>query len=169
MTTYPCPWIDPVTDPLLTRIAKEAIIRVGVLETPPGSNCGTEINAWLAAVGCPPGVPYCAAFVSDVFRACGAQIPTVEKALGPASCDRWMQWAKRNGSWIAYGGIGYAVVYGKGEDAQHIGVIVRRDPRLLSVEANTSLDNSPQREGIGVDLKHVNEKWVLGYIRPQIA
>jgi hypothetical protein len=57
------------------------------------------------------------------------------------------------------------VVYGIPGDASHIGVVVRTEPLLLSVEGNTSID-AFSRNGVAVDLKQVNRPRVLGYVSP---
>ena len=62
--------------------------------------------------------------------------------------------------------IGAAVVYGKPGHASHIGVVVRLEPLLLSVEGNTSLDGFSSN-GVAVDLKLVSQRRVLGYVQPQ--
>lgn len=168
--TYPCPWIPETCPPLQAAIAREAHRRIGILEEG-GANRGPEIDEWLKEAGCPPGLPWCAAFVSKCFRLAGAAVPPLGNGTGPASCDEWVRWAKAHGLWRPKEApdIGYAVIYGKGEDAQHIGVVVRRQPLLCAVEGNTSVDNSPQREGLAVDFKPVNLGWALGYIRPAAA
>lgn len=159
-------WISDTVPALQATIARDALNWVGVLEDPPGSNGGPEIDAWLKQFGVPAGSPWCAVWVAKVFRTCGAMIPAGASA---SSCDTWMSWAQSVGLWQSTPAIGSAVVYGKGTDAQHIGIVVRLLPKPCSVEANTSLDNSPQREGIAVDFKAVNLGWVLGYIRPAVS
>ena len=39
-----------------------AITQIGVMEKPKGSNSGPEVDAYLASVGLPPGLPWCMAF-----------------------------------------------------------------------------------------------------------
>lgn len=62
--------------------------------------------------------------------------------------------------------IGAAVVYGTVADANHIGVVVRVKPLLLSVKGNTSIGGECSRNGVAVDLKEVNRSRVVGYIVP---
>ncbi|MGH7323703.1 MAG: hypothetical protein ACREJ9_03545 [Candidatus Rokuibacteriota bacterium] len=57
------------------------------------------------------------------------------------------------------------MVYGTFTDASHIGVVVRTNPLLLSVEGNTALMGY-SREGVAVDLKLVASDRVLGYVHP---
>jgi hypothetical protein len=161
MTTRPGSWITDAAG-LGATIARRALLDVGITEDPPGSNRSPEIDDYLKRVGCPVGQPWCAAAVSAWFRDCGAAVPP---KLG-ASTDEWMRWAKEHQLWTSTPGIGCAVVYGKGEDAEHIGVVVRLTPRAWTVEGNTSLGGAAEREGIAVDLKPLNVGWRLGYVRP---
>lgn len=56
---------------LLTEVLKVASTQVGVMEDPPGSNKGPEVDQYLASVGLPPGNFWCAAFVYWCFnKAC---------------------------------------------------------------------------------------------------
>jgi hypothetical protein len=156
----------PETTPeLVAAIVRRALEDVGVCEDPPGSNRSPEIDRYLKAVGTPLGLPWCAAAVAAWFRDAGALTPPKLAA----STDAWMAWAKEHNLWAPQPVLGAAVVYGKDSDAQHIGVVVRLTPIALSVEGNTSLDNSPQREGLAVDLKKLNMAWALGYVRPVAA
>lgn len=47
------------------------------------------------------------------------------------------------------------------------GMVVRVDPLLLSVEANTSIAGGFSAMGVAVTLKQVSEARVLGYIKPE--
>ncbi len=155
------PWVPSTTPPLNLAIARRALMDIGICEIPPGSNRSGRIDEYVKAVGSPLGSYWCAAAVSAWFREVGAKIPP--NAAG--SCDTWMNWAKKNNQWFNTPIIGSAVVYGKPGDASHIGVIVRTDPLLLSVEGNTSLGGF-DRNGVAVDLKSVDKSRVLGYVYP---
>lgn len=167
---YPAPWLTPETtagNHLGVEIARRALLCVGICEDPPGSNRSPEIDEWLADLGVPLGSPWCAAMVAAVFKTCHAKTP----AGAAASSTR---------AWLAFAGdlssvpmIGSATLYGKRATAseparpEHIGILVRNGPLLMDVQGNTRLDSSPEREGIAVDLKRVNEAWLLGYIHPR--
>lgn len=159
----PGSWIPPTSSALGTAIARRALLDVGICEDPPRSNRSPEIDAYLQRAGVALGLPWCAAAVAAWFRECGAQTP----AVGAASTDAWMGWARAHGLWADKPSIGAAVVYGKDGDAEHIGVVVRLQPILLTVEGNTSLDAGNVREGIAVDLRNrQGSTWILGYVRP---
>lgn len=76
-----------------------------------------------------------------------------------------MQWAKHTNRWSDQPVIGAAVLYGTPADASHIGVVVRTNPLVLSVEGNTALMGY-SREGVAVDLKLVALDRVVGYAYP---
>jgi hypothetical protein len=142
-------------------IAKRALLDVGICEMPPNSNRSGRIDEYLLACGSLVGQPWCAAAVAAWWRESGAAIPQRE----PASCDQWREWARATGRWREAPIIGAAVVYGTPADANHIGVVVRTTPLLLSVEGNTSLAGF-SRNGLAVDLKQVSAERVLGYVHP---
>jgi hypothetical protein len=86
-------WWLPRTTPLICRtIVVMAICDVGMLEDPPGSNRGTDIDALNDMAKVPVGSYWCAAWVGKIWRNAGAQVPA-----GYASCDHWMAWAKQTG------------------------------------------------------------------------
>jgi hypothetical protein len=161
--TRPGSWIPATASALGAAIARRALLDVGIAEDPPGSNRSPEIDLYLQRAGVAVGLPWCAAAVATWFRECGAQTP----ASGAASTDAWMGWAKAHQLWGDKPTIGAAVVYGKDGDAEHIGVVVRIAPLLMTVEGNAALDASNTREGIAVDLKlRQGSGWILGYVRP---
>jgi len=158
------PWAPASTRPIALAVAKRALLDIGICEIPPGSNRSGRIDEYVKAVGAPLASFWCAAAVAAWFREAGAKLPP----SSAGSCDVWMGWAKLTGLWQRTPEIGSAVVYGKPTDASHIGVIVRVEPLLLSVEGNTSLEGY-SRNGVAVDLKLVNQARVLGYVRAQEA
>lgn len=157
-----CAWAPSSTPPVALAVAKRALLDIGICEMPPGSNRSQRIDEYVTAVGSPLASFWCAAAVAAWFREAGARTPP----SSGGSCDVWMGWAKREGLWQPNPAIGAAVVYGKPTDASHIGVVVRVEPLLLSVEGNTALD-AYSRNGVAVDLKLVNRPRVLGYVRAQ--
>jgi len=157
-------WLPDDLPALQRRIVERALADVGICENPPGSNRSGVIDGYNTAVGAPVGSYWCAAAVAAWFRESGAAIPA-----GAASCDRWMLWAQSRGLWVERPTPGAAVVYGVPGDAQHIGVVIRLTPILLSIEGNTTLGGDYSRNGVAVDLKQVNARRLLGYIVPVTA
>ncbi len=158
------PWLDSTNkgaEALQQKIVRRALLDVGIMEMPVGSNRSTRIDEYVAAVGSPMASFWCAAAVAAWFRESGAKTPKIEAA----SCDRWMHWAKTNGLWGQVPQIGYAVVFGTPSDASHIGVVVRVKPVLASVEGNTSLGGY-NRNGFAIDMKQTDTGRVVGYVKP---
>jgi hypothetical protein len=72
---------------LLAEALKVAVSQIGVMEQPPGSNRGPEVDRYLTAVGLDPtrgSFPWCAAFVFSCFdeaaRALGRTNPVIRTA-----------------------------------------------------------------------------------------
>lgn len=152
------------------RAIVRAILDLGaVVEEPPGSNRGEVIDAYLRSAGVPESVIlagkgyWCAAAVGQWWEDAGLLTPK-----GRADCDRWMAWGKQTGRWSNIPTLGAAVLYGKPGDASHIGIVVRVDPLVLSVEGNTTIESGFDRNGIAVALKVVDSKQdpLLGYVQP---
>jgi hypothetical protein len=142
-------WWLPRTTPLICRtIVVMAICDVGMLEDPPGSNRGTDIDALNDMAKVPVGSYWCAAWVGKIWRNAGAQVPA-----GYASCDHWMAWAKQTGRWTTHTAApGCAVLYGVPGDAKHIGIVIRTDPLVLSPGREyhgRGLDVRAERDGGG--------------------
>jgi hypothetical protein len=156
-------WLPDDTPALQAAIVRRAMTDLGITEMPLGSNRSPRIDSYVTAVGSPLGSYWCAAATSAWFRDSGAMIPVT--AAG--SCQSWLLWAKQNGSFRTTGAPGFAVLYDYGQNgrANHIGVVVRVSPLILTVEGNTSLD-SFDRNGIAVELKKMNTPRVIGFVAP---
>ena len=159
-------WLPFTTDPRLLSAVEHALDSVGICEVPPGSNRGAFIDAWVRDAGSPLGSPWCACAVRFWWTTSGMEVPP----SGAGSCDVWMKWAQRTARWTSTPQVGSLVVYGKPGDARHIGLVVRTDPIVLSVEGNTTVEGAEfdsSREGRVVSLKEITKTdAVLGYIRP---
>ncbi len=59
---------DEAPNELLKNVLDVADRQIGIMEDPPGSNKGNEVNAYLASVGLPPGNFWCAAFIYWCFN-----------------------------------------------------------------------------------------------------
>lgn len=139
---------------------------LGVVEMPPGSNRGPEIDEYNRAGGSPLGSYWCANALAAWFRSAGAMTP------GPGrdgSCDEWVKMAKRTKTWQPKGSTpvpGDAVVYGTEADANHIGVVVRATPYILTIEGNRSWAGF-SRNGECVDLNRTDTSRIVGYVSPR--
>lgn len=165
----PCAWIPESVPELQLRIVLITHSHIGIEEMPPGSNRSPFIDRINKKWGAPVGSYWCASFVAEMFDLAGAQTPKV--GLAP-SCDEWVKFAKKNGTWVATADgllpeVGWAVVYGKPRpfDANHIGIISRNSPIVRSIEGNTSTGGQFERNGTAVWPKTPSSK-VLGYCKP---
>jgi hypothetical protein len=158
-------WLSDDVPELERAIVRRAMCDIGIVEMPPGSNRSPRIDEYVAAVGSPVGSRWCAAAVAAWWRECGAGVP----AANGGSCDAWMRWSKGSDAWTDNPRGGSAVVYGRNGIAVHIGVVVRTEPELLSVEGNTSIAGNFDPNGVAVTLKEIALSRVLGYILPRAA
>ena len=165
-------------DPNITDFCKKIIAyaqadaAVPIVETPPGSNYSTRINEMVRMCGLNnetkynntgEGYYWCAAAVTAWFKAAGADTPP-----GPASCDSWMSWAKKNGTFSPNPVPGAAILYGSSVDSNHIGIVERiaADGTVYSIEGNTSGGSGFNRNGGGVYRKKPSLKRIAGYVLP---
>jgi len=152
-----------------------ALAHVGVCEDPIGSNRSPEIDAWATEFDSPLGSAWCALAVGKARKEGGLWIPSHDVG----SCDEWVLQASRAGLLTHTPEPGAAVIYTNGRrivggrydgqlDAVHIGLVMRVQPALLSIEGNTGL-GAFDREGYVQALKQVDEKRVLGYVAARAA
>lgn len=161
LVTPPCPWLPLDVGAKAALVVHEAHAAIGICEDPVASNRGAEVNQWNRDAGVPVGSYWCASFAGAMWKRAGLQVPA-----GYASCDVLLAWGKRTGRFSQHvPSLGALVFYGKGDDAHHVGIIVRTAPLTLSVEGNTSVESGYDRNGIAVQLKRVDEHDpVLGYV-----
>ena len=160
-------WLPDATPILNRSICARAAVDVGILEEPPGSNRSPTIDSYLAAVNTPLGSAWCAAAVTAWFRDCGAVIP----ASAQGACESWHSMGKVRARLTMTPEPGYAVLYdlaGEGY-ADHMGIVVRTDPLILTIEANTIMKRQAgnEREGVGCTIGMLLAAHVLTYLIPE--
>ncbi len=166
----PARWLPATTDADVRAVIERALADVGLLETPPGSNRSGVIDEYLRAAGVPAseieaGRGYwCAAAAGAWWQWVGWPTPT-----GYASCDNWLLWATRTNRLKPRPIEGALVLYGVPTDAQHIGLVVRTAPLVLSVEGNVGLGGKVTNNGVACTLKPVDRSDILGYVWPPPA
>lgn len=137
--------------------------QIGYVETP------SNITRYWAELE--PGLqgnPWCAAFVSWVFKHAGMPLPAMGKTYGYVYVPNAVNYAKAHGLWDASGHYapGDVVCYGNGA---HTGIIATDDGTTMAVyEGNTSPDNGAgsQTNGGGVYLRHrPHGTWVNGVVK----
>ncbi len=151
---------------LLKKVLEIANSQIGVVEKPPHSNRGPEVDAYLKSVGLNPSAgnyPWCAAFVYWCFDKAAKEIGETNPAIKTAGVlDHWNRTkgtkipvaeATANPGKIKPGAI-FIMDFGKGQG--HTGIVESiGNGYITTIEGNTNNDNS--REGYGV-FKLTNRK-----------
>lgn len=148
------------------RAADDALLNVGVREVG-FTNTGKYINVYLASVGLPPGLPWCAGFIFYRLLSAAERVNEDMPKAVPKSgyTPDWKNAAIRAGKWIPVaeakagrfkplkGDLAcfYFPVMGR---IAHIGIVVKNGDKsgFVSVEGNTSDDDpgTVSRDGGGV-------------------
>lgn len=141
---------------LLSKVLEIAASQVGVLEDPPGSNRGPQVEQYLASAGCVPGDPWCASFVYWCFREASKDLNISNPLVRTGSCiDHWNRTrgkkttrlkAVNNPSLIHPGSV-FIIDHGGGKG--HTGIVKSINSGYIqTIEGNTNISGS--REGLGV-------------------
>lgn len=152
--------------------------KAGVVEIPPGSNRGPDIDEWAKEFGSPLGSFWCALSVGHCRRKFGLWTPPRRELTG--SCDEWFLAAERAGVFTPEPSPGCAVLYTNHRrllappaplryagrwDIVHIGTVLRATPVEMAWEGNTTLGKY-DTNGFVQTLKQVERSRVLGYVLP---
>ncbi len=169
--TFP-PISTPDSD-LLREALSFAQSQVGVMEKPPGSNKGAEVQKYQASVGISPGDAWCCAFVYFCFNEAAAKLGIANPLAKTGGClDHWNKSkakkisAKdaRNDPTLLKPGYIFIIDHGHGHG--HTGIIKRIEGgRLITLEGNSNPTGSS--EGIGVfelDTRKVWQESLKGYL-----
>jgi hypothetical protein len=149
------------------RIVAYALKDLGVLENPlppnKPENSGTRVLEMLGNTGIKGPAYWCAAAVTTWYKAAGAKYPP----SGAASCDVWMNWAKKNGLFSKTPVVGAAMLYGTPSDSHHIGIVETvNGGKITTIEGNTS-GGGFNRNGVGVFRKTPNPTRAVGFVLPK--
>lgn len=150
-----------LNDPLLGKTIEVARSQIGVMENPPGSNRGKQVEEYQRSVGVSPGEPWCAAFVYWCFARAAKELnivnPVVKtggvldhwnraynKGIRRVSCSQ----AVEDPSLVLPGFV-FIIDTGPAGGAGHTGLVEQVEGGMLTtIEGNTNEGGS--REGIGV-------------------
>ena len=141
---------------LLSKVIEIAQTQVGVMEAPPGSNGGLQVDQYLASVGLPTGNYWCASFVYWCFENAAKELNKKNPLIKTGGCvDHWNRTkgkkilpvdAKNNPSLVKPGQI-FILNFGGGQG--HTGIVKKVEGGFLhTIEGNSNNDGS--RNGIGV-------------------
>ncbi len=154
--------IGEADSPLVKRSLVIAATQVGVMEHPPGSNRGPQVDEYLKSVGLDPeddSYPWCAAFVYWTFQQAAAQVSVENRCIRtPGVLDHWNKAGRARITRLSPGDVqddfsllkpGLIFVISTEEGKGHMGIVEDfRDDRLVTIEGNTNLPGD--REGVGV-------------------
>jgi hypothetical protein len=158
--------LPPVASVPLSPLVKSSLgvaaSQVGVMEEPPGSNRGPQVDEYLRAVGLNPSTgsfPWCAAFVYWSFRQASVQIGTANPVIRTAGVlDHWNKAGQAGIKRLLRDEVledfsllkpGLIFVISTGGGNGHMGFVQDfLDDRLITIEGNTNLPGD--REGVGV-------------------
>jgi hypothetical protein len=155
------PAVDEAPSPLLAGTLTTARSQIGVMEQPPGSNRGPEVDSYIRRVGGNPAgqLPWCAAFIYFCFdeaaNAIGRSNPVVKTA---GVLDHWAAAVRKGIPRISSNSAvqnpdlvrpGHIFVIDTGGGHGHTGLVLEvAGGKLITIEGNTNDGGS--REGIGV-------------------
>ena len=159
---------------LLNRAIKIANSQIGVIEKPPHSNRGKEIDEYIKCAGLNPGnYAWCAAFVYWCFN--GASIELGKENPLVRTPGVIAHWNKTKGvKLLAADAIqnpatikpGFIFIMDCGKGQGHTGIVESvKDGYMTTIEGNTN--NGESREGYGVfrlKTRKVNSKNLKGFI-----
>jgi lysozyme family protein len=151
----------PSSNTFLDTVLEIAGSQVGVMENPPGSNRGTEVEGFLRSVNVPPGNPWSMAFVYWCFREATSRFPGDINRVPQTGLvlDAWQRSqhlpeitvvcaarAQSNPSLVTPGMV-FFLDMGRGRG--HAGIVTDLvGGRLMTIEGNSNRGGS--REGVGV-------------------
>lgn len=146
----------PQSSEFLSRVLDIAGSQIGVLEDPPGSNRGPQVEQYLASAGCLPGDPWCASFVFWCFREAAKSLNISNPLFRTGSCMN--HWNNTSGKKILSAKAinnpsmiqpGFIFIMNHGGGKGHTGIVKSvSDGYILTIEGNTNIAGS--REGLGV-------------------
>jgi hypothetical protein len=133
-----------------------------VVETPIGSNSGSQVDKYLAECGLNPGYPWCAAFQYWGAIISGASASELPAARYAASVAGWAEWAKHHLYTTNVPARGRLFYWLEPSGQGHMGMIrqVVSSSAISTIEGNTTPPSgyAPDggREGYGVFIKTRN-------------
>jgi hypothetical protein len=156
VTTEVIPQPAPQITDLFKKVIEIAASQIGVLEDPPGSNRGAQVEKYLASAGCLPGDPWCASFVYWCFNEAAKSLKIKNPLTKTGSCMN--HWNTTKGNKILYRNVmndsslvqpGYIFIMDHGNGLGHTGIVQSvSDGYIHTIEGNTSFNGS--REGLCV-------------------
>lgn len=160
----------PGLDPLRLAILERSRLDVAIFET--SANRGDRIDTYLRRAHVPEDIIeaghgyWCGAWTGCMLIDAGAQTP---RDFG--DCDAWLPYLLPCG-WRDLPGRaqpGDVVLYGVPGNGQHIGLVWRVSPMVITLEGNRGVAGDNTNNGVCVGLGPVTRRDVLGILRPVTA
>lgn len=131
---------------LRKKLIELARTELGVRETT-GNNDGKRVEQYLACAGLKKGQPYCAAFVSFVFKQAGFDAPRTGWSPALFPNDRLVK--------VAVSGNVFGIYFPALKRIGHCGFIENsRGDWLGTIEANTNIAGSREGDGVYRRIRH---------------
>ncbi|HTE19600.1 MAG TPA: peptidoglycan-binding protein [Armatimonadota bacterium] len=124
---------------------EEAVARVGVRESPRGSNRGPEVDEYNRVAGAPPGSFWCMSFVQFCVDEAARKLDRRNPLHRTASCSALYRWAREQGRLAARPEPGDIFLCIGGERGHYHTGFVRKllgGERFSTVEGNSNDDGS---------------------------
>lgn len=169
-TIEPARFLAADLDARRRDVVERALLDVCQCEEPPSSNRSPYIDETLRLADVPDSLItagkgwWCAAWAGRVFRECGARVPA-----DYAATAAWKPLLAPKGAAPLPGD---AILYGDPQGTpQHIGIVVRAAPYLVTVEGNAAWAGAFTANGEAVITRRVDptSARILGYIHPEPA
>jgi len=149
------------TSKLMQKALEFAVSQIGVMERPPGSNKGKEVEEYLASVGLGGGFAWCMAFVYWCYNQAAKELNIANPVFKTGGVLKHWEEARnnnipritteqaRNKPSRILPGMVFVIDTGDPGGAGHTGFVEKViGDTLITIEGNTNLGGS--REGIGV-------------------
>lgn len=157
--TNSTPQVFTAATPLLTEVISVATSTIGIKESPPYSNRGSEVDEFIRCVGLQPPQHWCAAFVYWCFHKASQNLGIPNPVFKTAGCiDHWNKTtatkvtgeeAFDNPSLIQPGSIFIIRTHSTDTWKGHTGIVIGVDGGFLhTIEGNAGPD--PTSSGLGV-------------------
>jgi len=149
-----------VKDRSREKLVNLATREIGVREKT-GHNDGIRVEAYLASVGLKKGLPWCAAFVSWIYKEAGFIYP--RSGWSPALFPPYRL------ARSALPGDLLAIYFPKLKRIAHVGIVEKQEGNwYLSVEGNTNSQGSSEGDGVYRKRRHVKTIYqIADWVKPE--
>jgi hypothetical protein len=147
-----------------------AVSKEGVIEDPPNSNSGKDINEFLNSVGLKPGNEWCVSFCQWAYRNAAGFLGVNFNMIKTGHSLSAFSFAKKFGSGIDENiKRGDWIIFQRGETWKgHCGIVLSFDGKVLyTIEGNVTPNESANNQGVFRKVRNINKfGWlkIVGFI-----